>query len=153
MKPITTALVYPNIKKIKEGDWRYEATNQSHINFIPLPSEPYRKVEHKFFTLHLRSLGKSTAIIKPGYRWNGADVIPDLIESHELIIPSLVHDIFCQATAENLLPWRPYRKYGDQVFASIYTDIMSQAHASYRLRRFIMYRAIRLNSIIKGLSY
>lgn len=71
---------------------------------IPMVSESLLKamqsidcIEHSYFIIN-----KNSVIVKPLYAWDGATGA--LIQSKNLRIPSLIHDIGCQAINLGLLP-------------------------------------------------
>lgn len=115
----------------KEYDYRLKRNYIHQTHIIP-PNE----VIHPYFRIDMK--GKLTA--KKGYAWDGAT---GGIDTKDFMRGSLVHDIWCQAIAEGLLP-QSYRKLVDRLLYRILEeDGMSG------IRRLWIYNAIRLYVIFK----
>lgn len=140
------------IKKINKGKWRYELLSDYQA-IVDDPSHNLSyTVKHEYFEfIKNKDAASVTVKIKEGYRWDGATGLPDLMQTKKLQIPSLVHDVFCQATNENIIKWFPWRKIGDLQFKYLWKDQFKYSKEPYKIRMTLLYIAIRANSIIKGL--
>ncbi len=93
-------------KKVEGG---YELTEvYSYMGLV----KPTFTVVHKFYTIHTTGL----IVIHVGYRWDGATGIPD---NKYNIRASAVHDVYCQAMADKLLPMKRFRYLADYTFTDI----------------------------------
>jgi len=141
--------------KINRGKWKYELVEDFAILLPPysdfIPQQTLTIDKHKYFTIQIvEKTGETLVKIKSGYAWDGATGLPDLLQTKDLQIPSLVHDVFCQATNEDLLSWNRWREYGDDIFKTLYEEIKRQGCGIFFLRKWFLYTAIRINSIYQG---
>jgi len=98
---------------------------------------PAERINHSYYTLW----EDGYLIIRPGYAWNGADVIPD---RDAVIRSSLVHDIMCQLYRSGLL---------DSSYISFFNDLFITMSEEDGLNGFLCgaYRKIlRLRWRIRG---
>lgn len=94
-----------------------------------------RRAVHPFFAVE-----GETVCASKDYAWDGATGA--LFQTRDLIIPSLVHDIGCQAINLELLPWE-MRPAWDREYL-----LQCEAYKVAELRREIHYRAIRVWGLI-----
>ena len=76
--------------------------------------------------------------IQPGYAWDGAS--GPAIDTSSFMVGSCVHDVICQLTDLDLLPYE-WRKWGDLKLVEI-----CRANGMSRLRGWWVLRAVRWNS-------
>lgn len=86
-------------------------------------------IQHPFF-----EIGRRAVLIRAGYAWDGATMA---VNTGSLIVPSLIHDIGCQAVNLALLPFE-FRACFD---AEYYTQ--SLAYDVPKIRAAIHYVAVR----------
>lgn len=141
----------PKLKKINRDKWRYELLDNYTVFLSKNPGSLYAKCEHPYFSLLAYPDANVKLTIRRGYAWDGATGLPDLLQTTDLQAPSLIHDVFCQATNEDLISWNPWRLFGDQEFKKLYHRIKEKSFLPHTIRLFVLYSAIRANSIWQGL--
>lgn len=81
-----------------------------------------------------------TLVIKTGYVWDFGS--GPAIDTPNMVVASLVHDVGCDLTAEGVVDWS-YRKDFDREFRRVL-----KLYGSSRLRRTYAYAAVRINSLL-----
>lgn len=84
---------------------------------------------HPFFEIERRAV-----LVRAGYAWDGATMA---VNTDSLIVPSLVHDIGCQAVNLDLLPFELRACFDAEYYAQ------SLAYDVPKIRAAIHYAAVR----------
>lgn len=147
----------PDVTRNTNSNWLYSLRDRYRIRLKNAPYEfgVNENVDHDYFKMRpVRYPDRPTELdllIEKYYAWDGATKMPIFLQTYDLILPTLIHDIFCQATNEGLLKWDPWRKYGDKQFKYLYCETKKYSGENYIIRANILYGAVRLNSIFQGL--
>lgn len=91
-----------------------------------------------FVSIEFVSIERSIMWIKPGYAWDGAS---GAIDTESFMVGSCVHDAICQLTDLDLLPYGPWREWGDRELVRI-----CRANGMNRIRAWFVLRAVRMFS-------
>ena len=99
-------------------------------------------VWHEWITL----LPNRCLVMKAGYCWDGLSGAPFEVKDSQR--GSAVHDAICQLISLGLLPYHPFRRYGDKEMRRVWLKDRVN-----RIMVDIMYSLVRLYAITKSAVY
>lgn len=123
-------------RRIKNGKYYYELTADVIIETGICPPEA-------IVTRWISLSKQGTLWIIAGYQWDGMTCWRDTQES---MLPSVVHDAFCQLIRTEQLAWTPYRRLADELLYELcVTSVVAPLECD------LIYCGVRLYADVKGM--
>jgi hypothetical protein len=104
---------------------------------VPAELRPPENIDSEFIQLSTTGL----LLIRRGYAWDGASGPTVDRPRNQIIVPSLIHDVFCQLIRQRLLPVPDARLHADKFFHTLLRE-----RGMNRLRAWLWYRGVRFDA-------